>query len=84
MVCLSLGWFVKLELGKERLYIIHNTYIYMTLLWVILIPLAVLHSIAGSFYFLSIFIYLPTLGFSCGAWDLLVAAFEIFVAACGI
>lgn len=56
----------------------------MTLLWVILIPLAVLHSIAGSFYFLSIFIYLPTLGFSCGAWDLLVAAFEIFVAACGI
>ena len=27
MVCLSLGWFVKLELGKERLYIIY-IYIY--------------------------------------------------------
>ena len=80
MVCLSLGWFVKLELGKERLYII---YIYMTF-WAILIPLAVLHSVAGYFYFLSIFIYLPTLGLSCGTWDLLVAAFEIFVAACGI
>ena len=77
-----------IRLGKKRLCIIYNTYIYiyiyiyMTLLWAILIPLAVLHSMCDLFK--NIFIYLPTLGLNCGMWDLLVEAFEIFVAACGI
>lgn len=51
----------------------------MTLLWAILIPLAGNKNLLSFKHF-----YLPTLGLSCGMWDLLVVAFEIFVAACGI
>ena len=31
-----------------------------------------------------LFIYLATPGLSCSTWDLLAAAFELLVAACGI